>query len=251
MNKRNHSLFLMAGFLTVGVIPGWDKGIIMLRSIGSVTFLALLMVGCGGGDGGGGGGGTSGGGTGGASSPPPPPPPASYTVGGTVSGLVGSGLTLAICTRAIQHGGSGLPHSCRLQRQVGVNGAFTLDSAYPAGYSGRDYVSITQQPSSPTQNCVISNAAVSIQTANDTSVTVSCADYFSPMSPMPRTIRSRPIASTRPPAERCRLSAHRLPRAHPLTQLSVPKFRIRDMCSSATRAAMTFPPLPSTPQRAH
>ena len=52
MNKRNHSLFLMAGFLTVGVIPGWDKGIIMLRSIGSVTFLALLMVGCGGGGGG-------------------------------------------------------------------------------------------------------------------------------------------------------------------------------------------------------
>lgn len=49
MNKRNPSLFLMAGFLRVGVIPGWDKGIIMLRFIGSVTFLALLMVGCGGG----------------------------------------------------------------------------------------------------------------------------------------------------------------------------------------------------------
>jgi 6-phosphogluconolactonase len=174
MNKRNHSLFLMAGFLTVGVIPGWDKGIIMLRSIGSVTFLALLMVGCGGGDGGGGG--TSGGGTGGASSPPPPPPPASYTVGGTVSGLAGSGLTLAICTRAIQHGGSGLPDSCRLQRQVGVNGAFILDSAYSSAYPpGRDYVSITQQPSSPTQVCVISNA--NIQTANDTSVVVACSDF--------------------------------------------------------------------------
>ncbi len=56
MNKRNHSLFLTAGFLTVDVIPGWDKGIIMLRFIGTVTGLALLMVGCGGG------GGTSGGG---------------------------------------------------------------------------------------------------------------------------------------------------------------------------------------------
>src|SRR5437879_10753566 len=67
------------------------KGIIMLRSIGSVTFLALFMVGCGGG------GGTSGGGTGGTSSPPPPPPINGYTVGGTVSGLVGSGLTLEVC----------------------------------------------------------------------------------------------------------------------------------------------------------
>ena len=37
------------------------KEIIMLRSIGSVTFLALLMVGCGGGDS--------------SSSPPPPPQP--------------------------------------------------------------------------------------------------------------------------------------------------------------------------------
>ncbi len=55
----------------------------MLRSIGSVTFLALLMVGCGGG------GGDSG-------SPPPPPPPHGYTIRGTVSGLQGSGSVLQI-----------------------------------------------------------------------------------------------------------------------------------------------------------
>jgi 6-phosphogluconolactonase len=102
---------------------------------------------------------------------------AGYTVGGTVSGLVGSGLTLAICTPVPEHFGVSYPPSCRRQLQVGANGAFTLDSAYPAGYSGRDYVSITQQPSSPTQHCVIGNAAVSIQTANDTSVTVSCAGF--------------------------------------------------------------------------
>jgi 6-phosphogluconolactonase len=244
MNKRNHSVFLMAGFLTVGVIPGWDKGIIMLRSIGSVTVLALLMVGCGGG----GGGGDSG---------PPPPPPAKYTVGGTVtglagsglvlnsdfggdlavsasgsftfgtrlpdgstfnvgvknqptsslaqncqvangtgtiaaanvtnvdvtcvsgytvggtvSGLVGSGLTLAICIPPMHPGGS----PCHHLKQVGANGAFTLDAVYPANSSDL-YVVITQQPSSPTQNCLISNAAVSIQNANDTAVTVSCAAY--------------------------------------------------------------------------
>jgi 6-phosphogluconolactonase len=100
-----------------------------------------------------------------------------YTVGGTVSGLVGSGLTLAICTPMRQHFGTVIPPYCRQQLQVGANGAFTLDSAYVAGYSGLDYVSIAQQPSSPTQNCLISNAAVTIQNANDTSVTVSCAEY--------------------------------------------------------------------------
>src|SRR5258708_7219780 len=153
----------------------------MFRSIGSVTVLALFMVGCGGG-------GTSGGGTGGASSPPPPPPPAIYTVGGTVSGLVchraiaGYGppvcnsLTLEIFTPNSSNRAPGPPF-CRNLKQIGANGTFTLDSVYPAGYSGRDYVSIAQQPSSPPQDCAISNAKISIQNANDTSVTVSCADH--------------------------------------------------------------------------
>ncbi len=139
----------------------------MLRAIGSVTFLVLLMVACGGGGGGG------------ASNPPPPP--ATYTVGGTVSGMQGSGLTLAIRRPCYGNGGGGSgPHGCPThgELQVGANGAFTLDSVYPAGYSGPDFVSITQQPSSPTQNCVISNAKVSIQNANDNSVTVSCATFL-------------------------------------------------------------------------
>jgi 6-phosphogluconolactonase len=221
----------------------------MLRTIGLMTSLAFLLVACGGG------GGTSGGGTGGTSSPPPPPgtytvggavtglagsglvlnsdfggdlavsasgsftfgtrlpvgstfnvgvrdqPTSSlaqncqvangtgtiaaanvtnvdvtclsgYTVGGTVSGLVGSGLTLAICIPPMHPGGS----ACHHLKQVGANGAFTLDAVYPTGSSDL-YVVIAQQPSLPTQNCLISNAAVSIQNANDTAVTVSCAAY--------------------------------------------------------------------------
>jgi 6-phosphogluconolactonase len=141
----------------------------MLRSIGSVTFLALFMVGCGGGGGGGDSGQTL------------PPPPATYTVGGTVSGLVGSGLTLEICTPVISRGpGGGYPPPpiCHDLRQVGANGTFSLDSVYPAGYSGGDYVTITQQPSSPPQVCLISNEAVSNQAANDTGFTVACADYY-------------------------------------------------------------------------
>src|SRR6267154_2556215 len=134
----------------------------MLRFIGSVTGLALFMIGCGGGGGGG------------------APPINGYTVGGTVSGLLGSGLTLDICTPTPPKGGRGgypPPPTCRSQLRVGANGAFTLDAVYPTGYSGSDYVGITQQPSSPTQNCLISNAAVSFQAANDTSVTVSCPEY--------------------------------------------------------------------------
>jgi len=243
------------------------KGIIMLRSIGSVTFRALLMAGCGGGGGD-------------SSSQPLPPPPATYTVGGTVtgltgtglvlqtnagdvvrvsgagafilpnplgtgaayavsvktqpsapvqncivtngsgtvgtanitnvavacstvagytvggtvSGLVGTGLTLGICT-VVSYGG---PHSirCHDPKQVGGNGAFTLDSVYPAGYSGLDHVVIAQQPSSPTQICVISNANVSIQNANDTSVTLSCAEYSYVTNAADNTLSSYSVDAT-------------------------------------------------------
>jgi 6-phosphogluconolactonase len=234
----------------------------MLRSIGSVTFLALFMVGCGGGD---------------SSSPPPPatytvggtvtglagsglvlnsdfggdlavsasgsftfstPLPdgsafnvgvkiqptspgqycqvanstgtiaaanvmnvtvtcgTGYTVGGTVSGLVGSGLTLATCTPVRQHFGTVFPPYCPRPLQVGANGAFTLDSAYPAGYLGPDYVSITQQPSSPTQNCVISTATISIQNANDTSITVSCTEYAYVTNAADNTLSSYSVDAT-------------------------------------------------------
>jgi 6-phosphogluconolactonase (cycloisomerase 2 family) len=44
-------------------------------------------------------------------------------------------------------------------------------------YSGDDRVEVTQQPSSPTQRCVVGNAAINTQNVNDTSVTVSCAEY--------------------------------------------------------------------------
>jgi len=73
----------------------------MLRSIGSVTFLALVLVGCGGGS--------------------DNPPPATYTVGGTVTVLSGSGLVLQ------NEGGADLP--------ITASGAFTFPTPLPSGAS--------------------------------------------------------------------------------------------------------------------
>ena len=65
--------------------------------------------------------------------------------------------------------------------QIGANGAFTLHSNSLPGYPGwtdYDVVAITQQPSSPTQRCVITNAKVTLQYATDNSLTVSCATFL-------------------------------------------------------------------------
>lgn len=122
----------------------------MLRSIGSVTFLALLMVGCGGG---------SSDGSGASSSPPaPPPPPATYTVGGTVTGLTGSGLVLL-------NGTDGLA--------VSVAGAFTFPNQLGSGAAYT--VTVKTQPSTPAQNCVVTNGSGTVGAANITTVAVACS----------------------------------------------------------------------------
>jgi 6-phosphogluconolactonase (cycloisomerase 2 family) len=100
-----------------------------------------------------------------------------YTVGGTVSGLVGSGLVLAICRHRGGGSGYGAQYFCRSSLQVSANGAFTLGGVFPAMYSGPEFVRITQHPSSPTQPCVVGNSQILIQAANDTSVTVACSGF--------------------------------------------------------------------------
>jgi 6-phosphogluconolactonase len=100
---------------------------------------------------------------------------AGYTVGGTVSGLVGSGLVLQIENTQVPNDPSD-PEYVGSPLPVNTNGAFTLDSVYPA-MSGGDFVKITQQPSSPTQRCLIENALIGIQSANDTSIAVACSEF--------------------------------------------------------------------------
>ena len=112
----------------------------MLRSIGSVTFLALLMVGCGGG----------------ASSPSPP---ATYTVGGTVTGLSSSGLVLSS-----DFGGD---------LAVSASGSFTFGTRLPVGSAFN--VGVKNQPtSSPAQYCQVVNGTGTIAAANVTNLSVTC-----------------------------------------------------------------------------
>jgi len=87
------------------------------------------------------------------------PPPTTYTIGGTVSGLAGSGLVLKL------NGANNLP--------ISADGAFT----FPAGIAAGDGYSVTigTQPSSPAQTCTLLNSSGAVGTANVTNVVVNCA----------------------------------------------------------------------------
>jgi 6-phosphogluconolactonase len=114
----------------------------MLRLIGSVTFLALLMVGCGGGGGSGG--------------------PATYTVGGTVTGLSGPGLVLQI------GGGNDLP--------ISASGAFTFATGMPSGTSYA--VTVKSSPTSPLQVCLVADGVGTIAAADVKNVDVTCISGY-------------------------------------------------------------------------
>jgi len=92
-----------------------------------------------------------GGGRGGARSP-------TYTVGGTVAGLAGSGLELQL------NAGSSLA--------VTSSGPFVFNSALNSGapYS----VTVATQPSSPSQTCVVTRGAGTVGSAGVTDVAVTC-----------------------------------------------------------------------------
>jgi 6-phosphogluconolactonase len=112
------------------------------RRVGISALLAAVwaLSGCGG----------SGEGTGGS--------PATYTVGGTVTGLAGSGLVLQS-----SYGG---------QIAVSANGTFAFPSAME---SGSPYtITIASQPRNPAQNCAISNAGGQVNDANVTNIALTC-----------------------------------------------------------------------------
>jgi hypothetical protein len=95
-------------------------------------------------------------------------PSPGFTVGGTVTGLIGSGqleLELSI------EGPPGTPATTTLRPR---NGPFTF-FLFPQLVRGNSYqVRVTQQPTNPVQVCTIANASGTIEDANVTNVEVRC-----------------------------------------------------------------------------
>ena len=88
---------------------------------------------------------------------PAPPPPPTFTIGGTVDGLEGSGLVLTNL-------GAEVP--------VSANGSF----AFPGiASNGQGYeVSVKTQPSGPDQVCTVAHGAGQVTGANVTNIAVQC-----------------------------------------------------------------------------
>ena len=114
-----------------------------LAGVFILFFLAMLAA-CGGGGGGG------------AAATPP-----TFTIGGTVSSLAGSGLVLR------NNGGDSLP--------VAGNGVFTFSAsmANGAGYN----VTVQTQPANPGQTCSVANGTGTVSGTNVTGVSVNCVTH--------------------------------------------------------------------------
>ncbi|HMK85308.1 MAG TPA: choice-of-anchor tandem repeat GloVer-containing protein, partial [Steroidobacteraceae bacterium] len=97
-------------------------------------------------------------GCGGGSSGGAPPPPATYTVGGTVSGLSG-GASMVL----LDNGADSLT--------VSANGSFTFKTALASGSAYA--VTVGTQPSGET--CTVSSGSGTVGSSNVTSVSVACA----------------------------------------------------------------------------
>jgi hypothetical protein len=118
-----------------------------------VASAIMVLAACGGGGGGGGSGNGGGGGSGngGGSNGAP-----TFSVGGSVAGLNGSGLTLSSNGQTLA---------------VAANGSFTFASSIAGGSAYN--VAVAVQPSAPTQTCTVANGNGTLS-ANVTNVAVSC-----------------------------------------------------------------------------
>src|SRR5208282_1069634 len=83
-----------------------------------------------------------------------------FTVGGSATGLSGSGLVL-------QNNGSD-------NLTVTASGAFTFATPLTTGDSYN--ISVLTQPSTPNQTCVVTNASGTVALGNITGISVTCAD---------------------------------------------------------------------------
>jgi uncharacterized delta-60 repeat protein len=96
--------------------------------------------------------------------PPPPPPVPTFTIGGSVDGLQGSGLVLTNL-------GPDVP--------VSGDGTFTFPGT---ATTGQPYeVAVRTQPTNPAQVCTVQNGKGTVSNANVTDIAVHCAAPFIPL----------------------------------------------------------------------
>src|SRR2546423_1953240 len=115
----------------------------MKNRLAAVVLIALVqLAGCGGG--------------GGSNTPPPP----TYTIGGTITSLTGSGLVLQL------NGGSNLSVNSNATAFT-----FVTQLASCAAYA----VSVLTQTTNPSQTCTVSNGSGNVGSASVASISISCA----------------------------------------------------------------------------
>ncbi len=125
-----------------------------LVSLVSLSLTALTLTACGGGGGGDGGSGGGGGGGGGGGTPPP----TTYSIGGNVTGLSGTGLVLQ------NNGGNNLA--------VNANGAFIFSTPLAAATAYN--VTVQSQPTN--QTCTVSSGTGTVGSAAVSNVSVICSE---------------------------------------------------------------------------
>jgi 6-phosphogluconolactonase (cycloisomerase 2 family) len=110
-----------------------------------VAFACVLFTACGGGGGG-------------APAAPAPPPP-TYTIGGTLSGLAGTGLVLR------NNAGNDLVVAA-------PSSSFTFPTALASGAAYN--VTVAAQPTNPSQTCAVTGGGGTVGSANVTAVQIAC-----------------------------------------------------------------------------
>lgn len=115
-----------------------------IRHYPAIALCCVIFAGCGGGNGGSGSG-----------NPAPPP---TYSVGGSVSGLAGTGLTLR------NNGTNDLA--------VAANGNFSFPTSLASGSAYA--VTVATQPTIPVQTCTVTNSSGTLAGANVTNIAIVC-----------------------------------------------------------------------------
>ena len=185
-----------------------------------------------------------------------------YTVGGSVSGLSGSGLVL-------QNNAGG-------DLAVSAAGAFTFATELPTGAAYA--VTVKTQPSSPPQNCVVTRGSGTVATSDVTNVAVACTTATFTIggivsdltgsglvlqnnggddlsisaaapSPLPRQFPAAPLMtsrSRRSPAPRRRPAQSATERARSALKMSS-TFGLHAVCTSPMPQTQEITRSPSTP----